>query len=154
MDSEGKDRAHSEIGYVIREVSLAFKKHMDCVIGKKQDSKVTPLHAWIMRFIIDRSQHGQDTFQRDVEHEFSIRRSTATELVKLIEANGMLVREAVASDARLKRLVPTSLAKEMHKKIIVEHKNMETKMREGISEEDLAVFFKTANIIKENLEKL
>ena len=35
-------------------------------------------------------------FQRDVEAEFNIRRSTATGILQLMEKNGFLLREPVA----------------------------------------------------------
>ena len=47
----------------------------------------------------------RDIFQKDVETEFSIGRSTVTNILKLMEKKGYIRREAVPQDGRLKRLV-------------------------------------------------
>ena len=43
-------------------------------------------------------QVSSDVFQKDIEEEYSLRPPTATELLK---KNGLIYREAVASDARI-----------------------------------------------------
>ena len=49
------------------------------------------MQGWIIDYIYDR---GNDpVFQRDIEKEFTIRRSTATELLKLMEKNGLITRQ-------------------------------------------------------------
>ena len=53
-----------------------------------------------------------DIYQKDVEKEFQIRRSTATGTLQILEKNGFIRREPVKQDARLKKLVPTDKAKE------------------------------------------
>ena len=42
-------------------------------------------------------------FQRDVEQVFSLSRSTATGILQQLEEKGLLRRESVPSDARLKK---------------------------------------------------
>ncbi len=154
MECKSKHNINNDIGYIIREISLAFKKHMDFATGHSSDGKVTPLHAWFIKYIVDREQDGLVTYQKDVEQEFSIRRSTATEVIKLIENNGLIVRESVASDARLKRIIPTERAIAMHEMVKEAHIKMEETMREGISEEELATFFAVIKKIKINLENI
>ena len=51
-----------------------------------------------------------DIFQKDIEEEYSIRPSTATELLKQMEKNGLLIREPAPYDNRLKRIVLTDKA--------------------------------------------
>ena len=47
----------------------------------------------------------QPVFQRDLESAFHIRRSTATGILQIMVRDGLIVREPVEGDARLKRLV-------------------------------------------------
>ena len=56
--------------------------------------------------------HGQecDVFQKDIEEEYSLRPPTATKLLKDMEKNGLIYRESVPYDARLKRIVATQKA--------------------------------------------
>ena len=46
----------------------------------------------------------KDTFQKDIESEFSINRSTTSEMLKLMCKKGMIQRVPVAHDARLKKI--------------------------------------------------
>lgn len=44
----------------------------------------------------------ENVFQKDVEKEFNIRRSTATNILKNMEEKGLIKRTALPSDSRLK----------------------------------------------------
>jgi len=52
----------------------------------------------------------QPVFQKDLESAFHIRRSTATGILQIMVRDGLIVREPVEGDARLKRLVLTPIA--------------------------------------------
>ena len=66
---------------------------------------VTPMHGWIMEYLYRNSD--TPAFQRDIEREFSITRSTVTNILQLMERKGYIERQSVPQDARLKRLVLT-----------------------------------------------
>ena len=51
-----------------------------------------------------------DVFQKDVEQVYGMRASTATELLKQMEKNGLIFREPAEHDNRLKRIVLTEKA--------------------------------------------
>ncbi|KPN79393.1 Transcriptional regulator [Apilactobacillus kunkeei] len=52
----------------------------------------------------------QEIFQKDIEHEFNIRRSTASTLLKRMEEKGLLHRVESNKDARQKQVILTDLA--------------------------------------------
>lgn len=52
----------------------------------------------------------QEMFQKDIEHEFNIRRSTASTLLKRMEDKGLLRRVESNKDARQKQVILTDLA--------------------------------------------
>ena len=54
----------------------------------------------VIGFIEEREYIGLDTFPKDIEKEFSINRSTTSEMLKLMCKNGMITREEVDYDAR------------------------------------------------------
>ena len=83
-----------------------IKKEMDDLTGK---------NGWIIAYIARNSD--RDVFQRDIEEEFSIRRSTVSSIVQLMEKKGFITRESVGHDARLKKLVLTPRAKEMYSRM-------------------------------------
>ena len=69
---------------------------------------VTPMHGWIMEYLYRHSE--TPVFQRDIEREFSITRSTVTNILQLMERKGYITRRSVEQDARLKQLVLTEKA--------------------------------------------
>ena len=70
-----------------------------------------------MKFILLRTLH-TDVYQKDIEEEFRIRKSTVTGILKLLEKNGFIRRESVPQDARLKRIVPTARAESLRPQIL------------------------------------
>ena len=71
-----------------------------------QDLGITAVQSRVIYYILVHCQDGP-VFQRDIENVFGLSRSTATGILQLLEKNGIIRRESVASDARLKSLVPT-----------------------------------------------
>ncbi|MCK8619842.1 MarR family winged helix-turn-helix transcriptional regulator [Apilactobacillus kunkeei] len=52
----------------------------------------------------------QEMFQKNIEHEFNIRRSTASTLLKRMEDKGLIRRVESNKDARQKQVILTDLA--------------------------------------------
>ena len=100
----------------------------------------------------DLQRLGRDVFQRDLEKRFSCRRSTMSNVLSLMEKNGLIERVSVVQDARLKKIVLTDRAVELHRMITDEISDREKRMTEGISEKELECFFKVIDKIKTNLE--
>ena len=46
-------------------------------------------------------------YQKDIEREFRVSKSTVTEILQLMEKNGFIVRESSRRDGRMKRILPT-----------------------------------------------
>ncbi len=152
MDNkEGK--LFTDIGYVLRETGLLLKNRRNNSTCFGKNENITGMQGWMLGYLADRDEKGMQTFQRDLEQEFAIRRSTASEMVKLLEANGLIVRESVECDARLKRIVLTQKAYDIHNNVKLELLEIEKDMREGIAEDDLNTFFNVINKIKRNLEQ-
>ena len=99
-----------------------------------------------LHFILVRGQEC-DVFQKDIEEEYSLRPPTATKLLKDMEKNGLIYREAVPYDARLKRIVATEKAMQYHQSL----EETEDRLTSGISSQDLAVFFRVINQMIRNM---
>mgnify|MGYP002980682515 CR=1 FL=1 len=66
---------------------------------------MTNMQRHVLHYILLQSM-SRDIYQKDVEAEFQIRRSTATGILQLLEKNGFILRKAEDRDARLKKIVP------------------------------------------------
>ncbi len=119
-----------------------FKRVMSSGTGKS---------SWIIGYLAEHPD--REIFQRDIEEIFSMRRSTVSNMIKLMEQKGYIRRETVPYDARLKKLVLTPKAMETHRKINETVVLGENKMRKNISDEELTTFFNVLEKIQRNLEE-
>jgi len=53
----------------------------------------------------------ENIYQKDLEKEFNIRRSTATNILKTMEKNDLILRRTSKTDSRLKRIVLSDKSK-------------------------------------------
>lgn len=145
-------RPRETIGFEIKVLSNMIKRRIDEKINSIEGIEhVTGMQGWIIGYLYD---HGakREIFQRDLEKEFNIRRSTATGLLQLMEKNGLIIRESVEHDARLKRLKLTEKAARSHEAIFRTIIEVETHLCTGLSEEEIRAFLNTIKKIRKNVE--
>lgn len=140
----------TEIGFQIKTVSNLIGRRFHEGSNKDKTNELTGMQRWIIRFIyINRDR---DVFQKDIEKEFNVRRSTATGMLQLLVKNGYLSRESVSYDARLKKLVLTEKAIIIQQKIEKKINDIEETLVTGLSEEEIKNFQLIIEKIKKNIE--
>ena len=123
------DRIGAEIGMLHN----LLRRQMACMTEKTANAaNVTGMQAMIVHHLIIHEKQG-DIFQKDLENAFQMRRSTATGILQLMEQHGIIHREPVEHDGRLKRLVLTEQARAMDEYITERMKQMEQLLRQGIT---------------------
>ena len=137
------------LGFEIRTLNNLVKRYFEQQKPEEFDNS-TGVHGWAIRYFYE--NRNKDIFQRDFEARFSIRRSTATNMLQLMEKNGIIRRESVLYDARLKKIVLTDKAVEIHKKATKNIEKIEKTLKKGITEEELVSFYSVMEKIKANLE--
>ncbi len=138
------------ICFEIRTVANLIKRNVDKYAGKNYGSNLTEIQSWIIGYLYN--NRGQDVFQRDIKSEFLIRRPTVTSILQTMEKKGLITRESMAFDARLKKLLLTPKAMEIISVIEEEVERFETELCSGVSEEELRTFFSVMDKLKKNLE--
>lgn len=141
-----------EIRDVGREIKRLDNEIHSVISAYRSESgdDLTMMQCWIIGFLY--SRQGEETFQKDIEAQFSIARSTATGILQLMEKKGYIVRQSVEKDARLKKLVLTEKGQKQQENTILNIQKMESKLKEGISEEDLDTFFRIIQKMRHNIE--
>lgn len=92
-----------------------------------------------------------DVFQKDIEEEYSIRPSTASEMLKQMEKRGLIRRETVPYDNRLKKVVLTEKALVCRQQVREDLTRLEETLTQGIPPEDMEVFFRVIEKMMDNL---
>ena len=115
-----------------------------------EDDELTPMQRHILNCILLETLH-RDIYQKNLEEEFQVRKSTVSGILKLIEKNGFIYRESVKEDARLKRILPTKKAEALRPSILEHIHETEIRMTEGVSEQDLFLCKKVLYQMCQNL---
>lgn len=113
--------------------------------------KVTMMHGWIMYYIDD--NRDRDIYQKDLETEFGISRSTVTNILKLMEKKGYIERVSVENDARLKKLILTERGKITNSILKNTLNDNEARVNGLLSDEEQETFFALIKKIRDGLEK-
>ncbi|MBO5089410.1 MAG: MarR family transcriptional regulator [Clostridia bacterium] len=138
------------IGFNIRRLSNYIRRDIEKSSASGKIVLPKGVNGWAINYFYD--NRDKEVFQRDFENRFSIRRSTASNILKTMEQNGFIQRVRVEGDARLKRIILTDKAIKIHEEIMRDIKRRELKLRKGISEEEIDQFLSMVNRFIANLE--
>ena len=101
-----------------------------------------------------RRHQDEDVFQKDLEVAFSISGATVTNILKVMEKDGLIIRIPMEKDARLKKLVMTEKGKQFDE---VAHGNvlrLEEGMEKGFSDEEITRFREYLDRLTQNIVDL
>ena len=121
------------IGLEISKINNMLTRKFSKSKCKQRILDTTGKNGWIIEYIAQNSD--KEIFQRDIEEQFLIRRSTVSNMIQLMEKKGYIERKSVNYDARLKKLELTYKAWEMYDDMQSYFKENETTMRKDISDE-------------------
>lgn len=108
----------------------------------------------VIRFL-DRREHEQElTLIKDIEQEFKITKSVASNLVKRMVQNGLVELEVNPSDKRAKFVHLTEKSRSQMKQIKSFFDRMNRSLLDGISEENLLIFEEVLGKLQANVEKI
>ncbi len=124
------------IGRELRTLNNAIRRRVDNSPVKHKIDDVTGTNGWIIGFLADRRD--RDIFQRDIEREFGITRSTASKVLILMEKKGLIERVGVPHDARLKKIVLTPKSLELCDLMCRDREETEAALTRGFTDDELA----------------
>ena len=90
FDEEQLKEIH--MGRLIQVLSHQMKRK-SCVNSMINDDGLTTMQKHVLKFLLLETLH-KVVYQKDIEEEFQIRKSTATVMLQLLEKNGFIVRES------------------------------------------------------------
>lgn len=135
------------IGRELREVQQILHRRVEKEKAK-QGNSLTHVQMRILIFV---SCCKENAFQRDIERELKVRRSTASQMLRTLERDGYITRESIAHDARLKAIRLSEKSESILDTLNQSMNRMEATLKQNISDEELRVFFSVIDRIKENL---
>jgi len=145
-------REGKHIGFELHQMDNLINRTRVALGLRNGVDEMTTMNGWIIGYLCKNGE--RDIYQRDLERELSLAKSTITCILKLMEQKGYIERVSVASDARLKKLVVTPKGEQLHYTCLNNMKQMEETMREGISGEEIESFLATLSKMRDNVERL
>ena len=108
-----------KIGLKIRTLSHMIRRGIDDKINSSGLSEITGVQGFVIGYLY--SNRNRDIFQRDLEKQFNLRRSSITSVLNNLEKKAYIRREEVNNDKRLKKVVLTAKGMEHQDKIFLQH---------------------------------
>ncbi len=136
---------HKHAAHFINKLSNKLRRKIDAFPSREAFSGS---QGRVLHFVL---AQGRDVFQKDIEEEFSLRPPTATQLLKKMEQGGLIRREVMADDGRMKRIIVNEKALQYKDVIIADITRLEEELIRGIPQEEMDVFFKVVEKMMENV---
>ena len=95
--------------------------------------------------------YGDIIFQRDIEKLIESRRSTTSGILDTMEKNNLIKRTSSEIDARSKQVILTDYSYELAKTMLKQKEEFDRALEKTITPEELEIFFKVTNKIKNNI---
>lgn len=141
-----------KIGHELRTLDNMMSRNLMAAVRERGLDELTAMHGWILGYLC--RNEDRDIFQKDIEAEFKIGRSTVTNILQLMEKKGFIRRESVPYDARLKKLVLTDTGRDLHEKTKDTIDILEEQTVQGIPAEDLETFYRVIDQLKRNVKNM
>ncbi|AGA69025.1 transcriptional regulator [Desulfitobacterium dichloroeliminans LMG P-21439] len=139
------------IAFKIRSLTHLCKRYAVNSDHFQFEKSITATNIWIIDYLIEHMD--EDIYQKDLETMFTVNRSTTSKVIKLMEQKGLIERQAVPNDARLKKLLLTPKALGIHKMLIEDITKLEKQMVRGFRDEEIRQLSSYIGRMKANLQE-
>ncbi|WP_190972763.1 MarR family winged helix-turn-helix transcriptional regulator [Bifidobacterium tissieri] len=130
----------------------ALCKSVDRYLGETMPESAADATGGNARIIMFLARNrGTDIYQHTIEQKFCITRSTASRVLGLMEKKGLIIREPVAHDARLKKIVLTAKADAIVADLKANGERMERQLVAGFSEEEERALYDYVRRMRDNI---
>lgn len=138
------------IVYWNRTLTLALNRYLERQATPDKREKIPEIQAMTLGYLY--RHQDQVVLQKDLEQHLQIRKSTTSTLVQRMLAKGLLATQPAPQDSRAKQLLLTDLARQQIHQIDTSAREVERRLRQGISDADLATFLRVIRQIKKNTD--
>lgn len=113
---------------------------------------LSPVQIKILHYLY---LHPKDIIhQKDIEKIIESRRSTTSGILNTMEKHNLIKRINSQADARSKQIILTNYSINISQKMLKQKENFETTIKKSITQEELEIFFKVTDKIKNNIMKM
>lgn len=136
--------------YIGKEIKLTYSLLRRVIDSHVRQDDFTFVQGRILHYI-DEETKKREVIQKDIEEEFHIRASSASQILQKLEKKGFIERIESPADKRIKRLRTTQMGSQAAKQIHIQVCQLEAFLIESVDPKDLAIFFDVLEKIKMKL---
>jgi MarR family transcriptional repressor of mepA len=151
-EMESNMRETRSVGESIMSLNNIIKRNLYNSENHIPITRVTTTNTWVIGFLAKQNSMGKDVYQKDLEQAFGITRSTVSKVINIMVQKGLVERQPVERDARLKKLVLTPEAIRICELMCMDGRKLETVITAGFSEKELKELLGYFERIRKNLE--
>lgn len=144
-------KQNDQLGRMLHRIDVTVGRELCQRILQNGMEDVSGTNGRIIRFLAD--HENEDVYQRDLEREFGITRSTASRVLSLMEQKDLIIRSGVAHDARLKKLTLTEKAQGYSDVMRRNAREMNVRLLKGFTEEETQQLYAYLERLQENLSR-
>lgn len=134
-------------------VLLKTKELNSCIIRSLSKSctqgLITPVQAQIIDYLID-NEH--DIYQKNIEQLLNLRRSTISGILHTMEKNGLILKCSIKEDARLRKIILTQKARNLHDDINLKFDKLNERICTNITKKELSYFLNILDKMIDNIK--
>ena len=144
------DKINLKLGMSIGKVNHIICRKMDSAVINAIDDNLTISQAYVIDFIACEGKY-REIFQKDLEKELDLKRSSVSLMLNNMEKNDLIKRVSVTDDARLKQIILTEKSLKIYEKISAAINSVESKLVENLKPEEIKTFLEVIDKIRNNL---
>lgn len=112
--------------------------------------RITPIQITIIKYLIDRTD--KECYQKDLYHTTGRGKSTISSVLTTMEKNGLIIKDSNV-DSKLTHISLTNKALNIYQIIKSNLDDFGNMITEGLSNDELNIFFEVIYTIKKNINK-
>lgn len=136
-----------DIGAKLKRIMNLTKREIDKSLG---EDSITKSQGMVLRLLYVSKK---PIYQKDIEKELYIRRSTATNILNIMEQRELIKREQNKEDARKKRIIITEKGKKLEQENYCKIEQVENKIKSNLTEEEQNNLFMILDKIEKALKE-
>ena len=142
---------NQNIGHKIRIIHNNIDKYFHSS-WEKAGIEPTRMQCATLHYL--RNHKDEDVFQKDLEAAFSISGATVTNILKVMEKDGLIMRMPMERDARLKKLVMTKKGMQYDEVARANVVRLSEGMEKGFTQEEITRFREYLDRLTQNIVDL
>lgn len=142
-------RGEFRFGRELQKIANRFRRLADENLNQEG---ITVSQLRVLAYVSSRGKEGK-VYQRDLEEDFGIRRSSVTGLLQNMEKSGILKRTSCPEDARIREISLTEKGVVLDERLKEYITNLEEELLSGFSPEEKDILRSLLSRLSENMEK-